>query len=111
MGRDRSTPRPDNPAPRGVNFRPALGGQFSTGLDRSVLGPESVPGRTDEARLELIAALSSAPDDGRGDRWCVLGMALSTVSGILTRIGLGKLSAAAAARAAEPLRALPLPAS
>jgi transposase InsO family protein len=58
-------------------------------LDRSS-APLSIPHRTSEQRIEAIAAL-------RRLRFTsveiaeVLGMALSTVSGILTRIGMGKL--------------------
>jgi transposase InsO family protein len=59
-------------------------------LDRSS-APARVPGRTDETRVELIAALRRLRMTGAEIAEC-LGMALSTVSGILTRIGLGKLS-------------------
>jgi transposase InsO family protein len=59
-------------------------------VDRSS-APRRVPGRTDEARVELIAALRRLRMTGAEIALC-LGMALSTVSGILTRIGLGKLS-------------------
>jgi transposase InsO family protein len=59
-------------------------------VDRSS-APDRVPGRTDEARVELIAALRRLRMTGAEIAAC-LGMALSTVSGILTRIGLGKLS-------------------
>ena len=58
-------------------------------LDRSS-APEVVANRTDERRIEAIAALRrlrfSGPEIAE-----LLGMALSTVSGILTRIGLGRL--------------------
>ena len=58
-------------------------------LDRSS-APRVVANRTDELRIEAIAALRrlrfTGPEIAQ-----VLGMALSTVSGILTRIGLGKL--------------------
>jgi transposase InsO family protein len=58
-------------------------------LDRSS-APRSVPRRTSEQRIEAIAALRrlrfTGPEIAE-----VLGMALSTVSGILTRIGMGKL--------------------
>jgi transposase InsO family protein len=58
-------------------------------LDRSS-APNSVANRTDERRIEAIAALRrlrfTAPEIAE-----VLVMALSTVSGILTRIGMGKL--------------------
>ena len=58
-------------------------------LDRSS-APSSIPHRTDEERLQAIAALRrlrfTGPEIAE-----TLGMALSTVSGILTRIGMGKL--------------------
>jgi transposase InsO family protein len=58
-------------------------------LDRSS-APSSIPHRTSERRVEAIAALRrlrfTGPEIAE-----VLGMALSTVSGILTRIGMGKL--------------------
>ena len=58
-------------------------------LDRSS-APGSIPHRTSERRIEAIAALRrlrfTGPEIAE-----VLGMAVSTVSGILTRIGMGKL--------------------
>ena len=58
-------------------------------LDRSS-APHRVPHRTPEQRVEVIAALRrlrmTGPEIAE-----VLGMALSTVSGILTRIGMGRL--------------------
>jgi transposase len=58
-------------------------------LDRSS-APRSVANRTDERRVEAIAALRrlrfTGPEIAQ-----LLGMALSTVSGILTRIGMGRL--------------------
>jgi len=58
-------------------------------LDRSS-APRSIPHRTSERRIEAIAALRrlrfTGPEIAE-----VLGMALSTVSGILTRTGMGKL--------------------
>jgi transposase InsO family protein len=58
-------------------------------LDRSS-APERVANRTDERRIEAIAALRrlrfTGPEIAE-----LLDMALSTVSGILTRIGLGRL--------------------
>jgi transposase InsO family protein len=58
-------------------------------LDRSS-APRSIPHRTSERRIEAIAALRrlrfTGPEIAE-----VLGMALSTVSGILTRMGMGKL--------------------
>jgi transposase InsO family protein len=58
-------------------------------LDRSS-APNSVPHRTSEERVQAIAALRrlrfTGPEIAE-----VLGMAVSTVSGILTRIGMGKL--------------------
>jgi transposase InsO family protein len=58
--------------------------------DRSS-APATVANRTDERRIEAIAALRRLRMTGAEIAEC-LGMALSTVSGILTRIGLGKLS-------------------
>jgi hypothetical protein len=58
-------------------------------LDRSS-APHHQPLRTDERRVETIAALRrlrcSGPEVAE-----ILAMAPSTVSGILTRIGLGRL--------------------
>ena len=58
-------------------------------LDRSST-PNSIPHRTSEERVQAIAALRrlrfTGPEIAE-----ILGMALSTVSGILTRIGMGKL--------------------
>ena len=58
-------------------------------LDRPS-APVSVPLRTDEARVALIAALRRLRMTG-AEIAETLGMPASTVSGILTRIGLGKL--------------------
>jgi len=58
-------------------------------LDRCS-APSVVANRTDERRVEVIAALRRLRMTGAEIAEC-LGMALSTVSGILTRIGLGKL--------------------
>jgi transposase InsO family protein len=58
-------------------------------LDHSS-APRSVANRTDEQRIQAIAALRrlrfTGPEIAE-----LLGMALSTVSGILTRIGMGRL--------------------
>jgi transposase InsO family protein len=58
-------------------------------LDRSS-APNVIPHRTSEERVQAIAALRrlrfTGPEIAE-----LLGMALSTVSGILTRIGMGKL--------------------
>src|SRR5215218_11184457 len=58
-------------------------------LDRSS-APRTVANRTDEPRIEAIAGLRrlrfTGPEIAQ-----LLGMALSTVSGILTRIGMGRL--------------------
>ena len=58
-------------------------------LDRSA-APQSSPHRTNEERVQAIVALRrlrlTGPEIAE-----VLGMAVSTVSGILTRIGLGRL--------------------
>ena len=59
-------------------------------LDRSS-APVTVANRTDERRIEVIASLRRLRMTGAEIAEC-LDMALSTVSGILTRIGLGKLS-------------------
>jgi transposase InsO family protein len=58
-------------------------------LDRSS-APRRVANRTEDGRVEVIAALRRVRMTGAEIAEC-LGMALSTVSGILTRIGLGKL--------------------
>jgi transposase InsO family protein len=58
-------------------------------LDRSS-APHTVPHRTSEQRVQAIAALRRLRFTGPEIAEC-LGMALSTVSGILTRIGMGKL--------------------
>jgi len=59
-------------------------------VDRSS-APRSVPGRTPEDRVAAIAALRRLRMTGPEIAEC-LGMALSTVSAVLARIGLGKLS-------------------
>jgi transposase InsO family protein len=58
-------------------------------VDRSS-APVVVANRTEERRVEVIAALRRLRMTG-AEIAETLGMALSTVSGILTRIGLGKL--------------------
>jgi transposase InsO family protein len=58
-------------------------------LDRSS-APSVVANRTDDQRIEVIAALRRLRMTGAEIAEC-LGMALSTVAGILTRIGMGKL--------------------
>jgi transposase InsO family protein len=58
-------------------------------LDRSS-APTVVANRTNERRIEAIAALRRVRFTG-AEIAELLGMALSTVSGILTRIGMGKL--------------------
>jgi transposase len=58
-------------------------------LDRCS-APSIVANRTDQRRLEVIAALRRLRMTGPEIAEC-LGMARSTVSGILTRIGMGKL--------------------
>ena len=58
--------------------------------DRSS-APATVANRTDERRIQMIAQLRQLTMTGAEIAEC-LGMALSTVSGILRRIGLGKLS-------------------
>ena len=61
------------------------------GLQDRSSAPHSVPGRTPEDRVAAIAALRRVRMTGPEIAEC-LGMALSTVSAVLTRIGLGKLS-------------------
>jgi transposase InsO family protein len=58
-------------------------------VDRSC-APHRVANRTPDRRVEVIAALRRLRMTGAEIAEC-LGMALSTVSGILTRIGMGKL--------------------
>jgi transposase InsO family protein len=58
-------------------------------LDRSS-APLTVANRTDERRIEVIASLRRLRMTGAEIAQC-LDMAVSTVSGILTRIGMGKL--------------------
>ena len=58
-------------------------------VDRSS-APNVVANRTDERRIEAIAALRRVRLTG-AEIAELLGMALSTVSGILTRIGMGRL--------------------
>ena len=58
-------------------------------LDRSS-APRSVPARTPDERIAAIAALRRLRFTG-AEIAELLGMALSTVSGILTRIGMGRL--------------------
>jgi transposase-like protein len=58
-------------------------------LDRPTT-PKSSPSRTSEDRVQAIVALRGLRMTGAEIAEC-LGMALSTVSGILTRIGMGKL--------------------
>jgi transposase InsO family protein len=71
-------------------WRDRHGAEGAAGLlDRSST-PKSVPARTPEDRIEVIAALRRLRFTG-AEIAELLGMALSTVSGILTRIGMGKL--------------------
>jgi transposase InsO family protein len=60
------------------------------GLVDRCSAPASVPSRTGEARVAVIAALRRLRMSG-AEIAETLGMPLSTVSGILTRVGLGKL--------------------
>jgi transposase InsO family protein len=59
-------------------------------LDRPS-APHVIPHRTPEDRVEVIATLRRLRMTGVEIAFC-LGMAVSTVSAVLTRIGLGKLS-------------------
>ena len=61
------------------------------GLSDRSSAPERQPNRTPKERLEAIACLRRLRFTGQ-EIALTLGMALSTVSGILTRIGLGRLS-------------------
>ncbi len=61
------------------------------GLEDRSSAPNSVPHRTPEDRVEAIAALRRVRFTGQ-EIALALGMALSTVSAVLCRIGLGKLS-------------------
>jgi transposase InsO family protein len=63
----------------------------SLGLVDRPSTPRRMPHRTPEGRVELIASLRRLRMTGAEIAFC-LGMALSTVSAVLTRIGLGKLS-------------------
>jgi transposase InsO family protein len=60
------------------------------GLQDRSSAPARVANRTDERRIEAIAALRRLRQTGAEIAEC-LGMARSTVSGILTKIGMGKL--------------------
>ena len=61
------------------------------GLEDRSSAPHRQPGRTPENRVAAIAALRRLRFTGE-EIASSLGMALSTVSGVLTRLGLGKLS-------------------
>jgi transposase InsO family protein len=65
--------------------------QGEAGLFDRSSAPNSQPGATPEDRIEAIAALRRLRLTGQ-EIALALGIALSTVQGILTRIGLGKLS-------------------
>ena len=58
-------------------------------MDRSS-APKSYPSRTPEERIQVIAALRRLRMTGAEIAEC-LDMAMTTVSGILTKIGMGKL--------------------
>src|SRR5580700_3524582 len=58
-------------------------------LDRSS-APHTIPHRTSEQRVQAIAALRRLRFTGPEIAEC-LGMAISTVSGVLARVGMGKL--------------------
>ncbi len=61
------------------------------GLADRCSAPQTVANRTGESRVEVIAALRRLRMTGAEIAEC-LQMALSTVSGVLARIGLGRLS-------------------
>jgi transposase len=63
----------------------------AAGLSDRPSTPRSIPHRTPEDRVEAIACLRRLRMTGAEIAEC-LGMALSTVSAVLARIGLGKLS-------------------
>ncbi len=63
----------------------------AAGLADRSSAPETVANKTDEGRIEMIARLRRMTMTAAEIAEC-LGMALSTVSGILKSIGLGKLS-------------------
>jgi transposase InsO family protein len=65
-------------------------GGGESGLVGRSSAPHVVANRTDERRIEAIAALRRVRFTGP-EIADLLGMALSTVSGILTRIGMGRL--------------------
>jgi transposase len=65
-------------------------GEGPEGLFDRSSAPRTVANRTDERRIEVIAALRRLRMTG-AEIAETLEMALSTVSGILTRIGMGKL--------------------
>jgi leucine-zipper of insertion element IS481 len=65
--------------------------QGEVGLSDRSSAPASQPGAMPDERVEAIAALRRLRLTGAGIA-AALGIALSTVQGILTRIGLGKLS-------------------
>ena len=66
-------------------------GEGEAGLSDRSSAPKAQPGATAPERVEAIAALRRLRMTGAEIAEC-LHMALSTVQGILTRIGLGKLS-------------------
>ena len=68
----------------------SLSGRGRARAAGSLLGAAIDPHRTSEQRVQAIAALRRLRFTGPEIAEC-LGMALSTVSGILTRIGMGKL--------------------
>jgi transposase len=74
-------------------------------LDRCS-APASVPLRTDEARVALIAALRRLRMTG-AEIAETLAMPLSTVSGILTRLGMGRLGRLGLERAVRYERSRP----
>ncbi|HEV2974888.1 MAG TPA: leucine zipper domain-containing protein [Solirubrobacteraceae bacterium] len=65
-------------------------GEGEQGLLDHSSAPKRCPARTPEERVQLIAALRRLRMTGAEIAEC-LGMAVTTVSGILTRIGMGRL--------------------
>jgi len=85
LGRDRYERRPEVSGKWVGRYR----AEIELGLRDRSSAPHRISHRTSEERVEAIAALRrlrfTGPEIAE-----VLGMALSTVSGILTRIGMGK---------------------
>jgi transposase InsO family protein len=66
-------------------------GEGEAGLVDRLSAPRSIPHRTPDELVEVVVALRRLRMTGAEIAFC-LGMALSTVSAVLARVGLGKLS-------------------